>query len=302
MKVLIGVDGSPASFEAVSFVGRLIDNRSDEVAIYFSPADLQRRMPWGQTLVEGASKALFDEAEARLPQPFARPVEAIVSTKSAAAGILESAAGWKADLVVVGASNTPSLEKLLLGSVSRAVVHGSTLPVLVVRRAPAAGEAVRPLVCHHPDSAGALADIVSRLHWPKDTSGEVIGVAESLLAGPLPSWLEKKVRSPETEAIAAAWQQEHDVEVSGLSKSLDAFRKTLPAAFQAKAPIVSQGNPGDRIRAHVREDGDNLVILGRTPADPLTRWLLGSTSEAVLTGVPASVMLVPVEKPAAAEG
>ena len=44
------------------------------------------------------------------------------------------------------------------------------------------------------------------------------------------------------------------------------------------------------------------MILGRTPADPLTRWLLGSTSEAVLTGVPASVMLVPVEKPAAADG
>ena len=102
MKILIGVDGSPASLEAVSLVGRLIDPRADEVAIYFSPAELQRRVPWGQTLVEGASKALFDEAEGRLPQPFTRPVEVIVSTKSAAAGILEAAIGWKADLVVVG--------------------------------------------------------------------------------------------------------------------------------------------------------------------------------------------------------
>ena len=31
MKVLIGVDGSPASMEAVSVVGRLIDPRADEV-------------------------------------------------------------------------------------------------------------------------------------------------------------------------------------------------------------------------------------------------------------------------------
>ena len=253
-------------------------------------------MPWGQTLVEGASKALFDEAEARLPQPFTRPVEAIVSTKSAAAGILEAAIGWKADLVVVGASNATSLERFLLGSVSRAVVHGSTLPVLVVRNAPAAAEPIRPIACHLAASAAAMAAVVGKLRWPADTAGEVMGVAESLLAGPLPSWLEKKVRDPQTEAIASAWQREHDDEVGTLSKSLDAFQKQLPPAFAAKPPVVAQGNPGDRIRSHVREHGDNLVILGRTPSDAVTRWLLGSTSEAVLTGVPSSVLLVPVEK------
>ena len=295
MKILIGVDGSPTSLEAVSLVGRLIDPRADEVAIYFSPAELQRRVPWGQTLVEGASKALFDEAEARLPQPFTRPVEAIVSTKSTA-GILEAAIGWKADLVVVGASNTTTLERFLLGSVSRAVVHGSTLPVLVVRNAPAAGEPIRPIACHLAASASAVSAVVSKLRWPADTSGEVIGVAESLLAGPLPSWLEKKVRDPQSEAIASAWQQEHDDEVGTLSKALDGFQKQLPPSFGAKAPIVAQGNPGDQIRAHVRDHGDNLVILGRTPSDAVTRWLLGSTSEAVLTGVPSSVLLVPVEK------
>lgn len=302
MKVLIGVDGSPASMEAVSFVGRLVDPGRDEVAIYFSPAELQRRMPWGQSLVEGASQALFEEAEARLPKPFARPVEAIVSTKSAAAGILESAVGWHADLVVVGASNSSSIERLVLGSVSRAVVHGSPLPVLVVRRAPDGGEPIRPLACHHPDSAAAVAAACGKLTWPSGTSGEVIGVAESLLAGPLPVWLEKKVRDPATAAIAAAWQEEHDSEVGALSKRLDAFAGGLPAAFRERPPVVVQGNPGDRIRAHVRDSGTNLVILGRTPTDPLTRWILGSTSEAVLTGVPMSVMLVPVEKPVVTQG
>lgn len=300
MKVLIGVDGSPASFDAVSFVGRLLDPSLDEVAIYFSPAELERRMPWGQTLVEGASQALFEEAQARLPGRFARPVEAIVSTKSAAAGILEAAVGWHADLVVVGASNTTSLERLLLGSVSRAVVHGSTLPVLVVRNPPAAGEALRPIACHHDDSAPAMAAAVSKLRWPADTAGEVIGVAESLLAGPVPSWLEKKVRDPQTAAIAAAWQKEHDDAVGSLGQRLERFRTTLPSAFHRRDPVVAQGNPGDRIRAHVRDQGDNLVILGRTPTDAVTRWLLGSTSEAVLTGVPVSVLLVPVEKAAQA--
>ena len=219
-----------------------------------------------------------------------------MSTKSAAAGILEAAIGWKADLVVVGASNQTSLERFILGSVSRAVVHGSTLPVLVVRNAPAASESIRPIACYLAASAEAVAAVVSKLRWPADTSGEVIGVAESLLAGPLPSWLERKVRDPQSAAIASAWQQEHDDEVGTLSKALEGFQKHLPPAFAAKAPIVVQGNPGDQIRSHVRDHGDNLIILGRTPSDAVTRWLLGSTSEAVLTGVPSSVLLVPVEK------
>ena len=93
---------------------------------------------------------------------------------------------------------------------------------------------------------------------------------------------------------------EHDDEVGSLGQRLERFRTTLPAAFHRRDPVVAQGNPGDRIRAHVREQGDNLVILGRTPTDAVTRWLLGSTSEAVLTGVPVSVLLVPVEKAAQA--
>jgi nucleotide-binding universal stress UspA family protein len=37
-------------------------------------------------------------------------------------------------------------------------------------------------------------------------------------------------------------------------------------------------------------------VLGRTPTDPLSRWLIGSTSEAVLGGATGSVLIVPVEK------
>jgi putative ABC transport system permease protein len=42
----------------------------------------------------------------------------------------------------------------------------------------------------------------------------------------------------------------------------------------------------------------NLVVLGRTPSDSFTRWLLGSTSEAVLGQAASSVLIVPVEKKA----
>ena len=297
MKILIGVDGSASSLDAVRMVGRLVDPSRDEVAIYFSPMELEKRLLGrSRRIIDGAAAALFEEACSLLPGGFAKPVEMIASSKSAAVGLLEAAAGWRADLLVVGARGHGSVERFLLGSVSRAVVHGANLPVLVVRGTPPADRGPKALVCHHAASAATIAALLGRLRWPDNTVGSVIGVAESMLAGPLPSWLEKTVRDPDTAAIADAWQHEHDKDVAAISSSLSEFQSTLPAAFRSQSPIIVEGNPGEQILTRSKQDGSDLIVIGRTPSDTLTRWLLGSTSEAVLTNATASVLIIPVEK------
>ncbi|NDC62823.1 MAG: universal stress protein [Planctomycetia bacterium] len=300
MKILVGVDGSPSSLDAVRLVARLVDPVNDSVALYFSPAHLEATFAGrSHAIVDGAAAALFEEARGLLPPSLAaKNVEMIASSKAAAVGILESAAGWHADLVAVGARGTGSVERLLLGSVSRAVLHGATLPVLVVRTPPAADRGLRVLVCHHPRSGPAVAAALGRFHWPQGTNGRVIGVTESLLAGPLPAWLERRVRDPDTSAIAQAWEKEHADEVAALAGTLSAFRRALPEPFRDGEPIVAEGNPGEKIVATARDEASDLIVVGRTPTDVLTRWLLGSTSEAVLTRSHASVLVVPVDKAA----
>ena len=299
MKILIGVDGSPSSLDAVRMAGRLVDPSRDEVAVYFSPMELEKRLLGrSRRIVDGAAAALFEESCSLLPNGLAKPPEMIASSKSAAVGLLETAAGWHADLLVVGARGHGSVEQFLLGSVSRAVVHGANLPVLVVRGAPSSERGPKTLVCHHPASAATLAAVLGRLRWPDSTVGSVIGVTESMLAGPLPSWLKKTVRDPDTAAIANAWQQEHDKDVAAIGSSLSAFQATLPQPFRTQAPILVEGNPGEQILTRAKQDGVDLIVVGRTPSDTLTRWLLGSTSEAVLTNAAASVLIIPVEKTA----
>ena len=174
MKILIGVDGSQASLDAVRTAGRLVDPADDSVAIYFSPMELEKRL-FGQSrkVVDGAAAALFEEARDLLPKGFARQPEMICSSKLAAVGILEAAAGWKAEMIVVGARGHGSVERLLLGSVSRAVVTGAHLPVLVVRMPPPEGRGLKVLACHHPASAAAIARTANALHWPADTDARV---------------------------------------------------------------------------------------------------------------------------------
>jgi nucleotide-binding universal stress UspA family protein len=86
--------------------------------------------------------------------------------------------------------------------------------------------------------------------------------------------------------------------VAAIGSGLSAFQATLPAAFRSQPPIIVEGNPGEQILSRAKQDGIDLIVIGRTPSDRLTRWLLGSTSEAVLTNAVASVLIIPVEKTA----
>ncbi len=297
MRVLIAVDGSKPALDAVRMVGGLLDHASDLVALYYSPRDLEKRVPEAsRSIIGGAAAAVFEDARGALPADVAARTEFIQSDAAAAVGILASAAQWQADMVVVGARGHGGLQNLMLGSVSRAVVHGGDRPVLVVREAAADDRGLKVLACQHPASAAAVAKALGHIHWPAGTEGLGIGVAESLLAGPLPSWLENRVRDPDTASVAKAWQQEHDDEVTALGGTLDAFAGTLPRVFRSAKPIIAQGNPGDKIVATAKDRGVDLIVLGRTPTDPLSRWLIGSTSEAVLGRATGSVLIVPVEK------
>jgi nucleotide-binding universal stress UspA family protein len=296
MRMLIAVDGSKPALDAVRLAGRLLDPAADLVALYYSPRDLEKRVPEAsRSIIGGAAAAVFDDARAALPAEVGPRVEFIQSDAAAAVGILTAASNWQADMVVVGARGHGGLQGLLLGSVSRAVVHGGDRPVLVVRTEVPGDRGLKVLACHHSASAAAVAKALGHVHWPAGTEGAVIGVAESLLAGPLPTWLEKRVRDPDTAAVAQAWQREHDDAVTALGGALDAFAATLPPPFRAAKPILAQGNPGDRIIAAAHDRGTDLIVLGRTPTDPLSRWLIGSTSEAVLGRATASVLIVPVE-------
>jgi nucleotide-binding universal stress UspA family protein len=67
---------------------------------------------------------------------------ATVEGHAAETGILNTAEACEADLIVMGSHGRRGLEKLLLGSVTQRVLQDARVPVMVVRAAAAAQEAV----------------------------------------------------------------------------------------------------------------------------------------------------------------
>jgi len=87
-----------------------------------------------------AHSTVAREATTRL-QAAGRNVESKMRVGDAAAEIIDEAAGWPADLVVVGSQGLTGLSRLVLGSVARNVLQGSQSSVLIVHAPADAGKA-----------------------------------------------------------------------------------------------------------------------------------------------------------------
>ena len=140
MKLLIPVDGSELSLEAVRFAVRvLLAGLRGEVVLanVQEPANLyelivvhdpelidQASADAGVHALQGA-RALLDAAEVAY--------ECEVAKGDPAHTIIDISERFACDLIVMGARGTSALRSAMLGSVSNEVLHASAIPVMIVK-------------------------------------------------------------------------------------------------------------------------------------------------------------------------
>jgi len=146
-RVLFATDGSPSALAAETLLTTWPIFEGAEIRVV-SVADVPR--PWhsglAPTMVMQVTNAyakdlerakhdhetLAREARARI-EASGRTVESNVRVGDAAAEIIEEAATWSADVVVLGSRGLTGLSRFVLGSVARNVLQGSESSVLIVR-------------------------------------------------------------------------------------------------------------------------------------------------------------------------
>lgn len=309
MRVLIGVDGSSNSFAAVEFVGRLLSAERDELVLLFATPRMtfedDRLDPTIEQRARSAlSRTVLEAALERLPATWQQRAEQRQVTGSASTALLEAIDAEKADLVAVGFRGTSGiLEEIVLGSVSRAIVHSAKIPALVVKSEGKTEEPVKqspgPATRHMhvlvtydaPQFAQRTAELLKKFTWPSETIGSVMTAVQRMFVTQLPDWIQRQ-RDPDVTAMAAAWEQEHQQHLQAARAELEKFRAMLPACFVEKEIVVAQGRPAESILEQIRERAIDLVVLGSRGKGSLTRLLLGSTTDQVLHEAPCSVLIV----------
>ncbi|WP_370415626.1 universal stress protein [Streptomyces fradiae] len=135
-RVVVGVDGSPASHEALRWAvqhARLIGGTVEAVAAY----DLPGAVGWSAPAVdaafdaEAAGRALSDELRDELSRAADVPLDEHVVRGNPAQVLIEASKG--AEVLVVGSRGRGGFSSLLLGSVSQQCAVHASCPVVIVR-------------------------------------------------------------------------------------------------------------------------------------------------------------------------
>lgn len=149
--ILVAIDGSShsaaAAREAVAIAVRdgarltLIHVLAQPHAPFITGPYMPAPLP---VINAAEAETLLDEIAATVPE--GTPVHTITREGNPADEILKRAEGSQHDLIVMGSRGHGGAASLLLGSVSRSIVHRSTVPVIVVH---VDGERVTTEL-HHP--------------------------------------------------------------------------------------------------------------------------------------------------------
>jgi nucleotide-binding universal stress UspA family protein len=137
--ILVAVDGAEAAAVALQEAIDLAHSEGARLTLisvaapprwlgnggpYFAPVPREDEL-------ERRAQQIVDDAEALVPEDV--PVSTVVRRGSAAKAILQRVESGEHDLVVMGSRGLGAAGSLLLGSVSRAVLADSPVPVLIAR-------------------------------------------------------------------------------------------------------------------------------------------------------------------------
>ena len=296
MRILMAVDGSKFSRNAVEFVGSRSSLIGADPEIHL--LNVQRPIPARAARAVGKDDVLTyygDEAEKVLKPARARmdkaglPVIDFYTVGRPAEEIAAAAIKSKADLIVLGSHGHSPLRGLLFGSVTNEVMAQTRAPVLIVRgnEAPPSGslkvgiavdqskygrQAVKYVLRHGElfgeDPLLTLINVVQ--DFTTVAMPDMVGIA-------LPAFSEEETRALQTKAFEAA---------------IGPVRKLMKKARVAADEVRLVGNPGDELAAYAKKKKLDVLVMGSHGYGAFKAVILGSVTTRVAAASEVTLLLV----------
>ncbi|TKB73794.1 MAG: universal stress protein [Nitrospira sp.] len=287
MKTLLAVDGSDNSYEAVHIMKYIA--RAEQLTLLHA-LEVPRPAYPEMAMIPEAAEELYKTLEQSMKEDGERllnrvesllPLHAGPTTKqlkigSPAGVILSMAEEQKADLIVMGARGLGPVKERLLGSVSHRILTLAPCATLIVN-----------------GPVKAMKQILLPLEGPSDAEAAIRFLqlkpfheaVELTLMTVLP-WTEPPWPSGAAEAAAAAATEMLDKQ----TEFIKAVAERICAIGYKAHGVALLGTPPTMILQQATTLRSDLILMGTRGRKGITRFVLGSTSHAVLHKTPCPVL------------
>jgi nucleotide-binding universal stress UspA family protein len=284
MKTLLAVDGSDNSYEAVHALKYFA--RAEQLTLLHAldvprPAYPMMLPEVAEELYKSLEQGMREDGERLLDRVQSLlPMHAGPSTKhlrigSPAEVIVSTAEEQKADLIVMGARGLGPVKERLLGSVSHRILTLAPCATLIVN---GPVKAMKQILLPLQGSSDAEAAIRFLRLKPFHDAVEV------MLLTVLPS------TEPPWPVDAAAAEKLKEQALQSARDYIDGVAERLRAiGYQARG-IAVIGTPSAMILEEATKLRSDLILMGTSGRQGITRFVLGSVSHAVLHQMPCPVL------------
>ncbi len=284
MKILLAVDGSDNSYEAVHALKYFA--KAEQLTLLHAlnvprPAypmmvpevagELYRSLE--QSMREDGER-LLDRTQSLLP-PHAGPTTKLLQLGSPAEVIVTTTESKKVDLIIMGARGLGPIKERLIGSVSHRILTLAPCATLIVN-----------------GPVKAMKQILLPLQGPFDEAAVIRFLQLKPFHDPVELTLLTVLPStqPPWPVDAAAARKLEEQALQHVRDYIDGVAERLRAmGYQARG-IAVLGTPSAMILQEATARRSDLILMGTRGRQGITRFVLGSTSHAVLHKMPCAVL------------
>lgn len=261
-RIYVGIDGSPTATHALAWAAHNYQ-QGDAITVVMAwdyptlpvlAAPYGSEFPPKEVLQEAAERGAA-AAIAEVQETYNIPMTSLSPFGAAAGAVIEAAEG--ADLIVVGTKGA-GLSRVILGSVSRRILHRATIPVVVVPEDAPLDYSKSVIV-----GADGSPNSIAALNWALDLETEAIHVING--------WKIPASYPPEYNAFPLD-------EIEAMSKAM---------LDNMVNDVLSKRADGDQLATKVHkvsQHGDARTLLTKSDLDP-GLIVVGSRGHTGLAGV-----------------
>lgn len=295
MKVLVPIEGSKYSQAALEAVINRSWPDGTEIRLLnvIRPVEMLIPLPDSQHSkvqqhedIKATRELLHDIAGDISPRLSNCTIDTLVLVGHVQESIVQHAKEWSTDLIVVGFHGRKGIDLMLLGSVSRAVLEHAPCPVLTVRFQADEQETsdfLRVLIAVDGSSfSKAAVEWVASQRWKDETRFKLV------MAVPLINETYTSEAS-HSQKLLSEWEAG---KIAAMELVEDLATKLEERIGDRTGAEVQEGDPRQIVLEKASQFHADLIILGSHGRTGLTRFLLGSVSQAVASRATCSVLII----------